>query len=305
MAEPMISTPLEDTVVIVGVGLIGGSLAAALKQRNLVRHIIGVGRDRVRIEAARSAGLIDEAATNIAEVISRANLAVFCTPVGQVAADVRMAENAIASAGVHLTEPQLFTDVGSVKRPICDSLVDISKFIGSHPIAGSHRQGFEAADAQLFNGRVCVVTPVANSVHSQLERLERLWQSVGMQTIRLSPDAHDVSLAMTSHLPHLVAAALAMTLTEQNKPLTGSGFRDTTRVAAGGSDLWTDILVNNADQVIAGIDAMQQTLNSFRDALKIRNPERLRELLLAGQKIRASLDQKPTASDQNRLELSE
>jgi prephenate dehydrogenase len=193
----------------------------------------------------------------------------------------------------------LLTDVGSVKEPICQALSNVSQFIGSHPIAGSHRQGFEAADPSLFEGRMCVLTPVLDTLDSQLARLTRFWQALGMQTIQMSPVAHDASLAMTSHLPHVVAAALAMTLTDENRPFIGSGFRDTTRVAAGGADLWTDILLNNAGHVIEGIDAMQRMLQSFREALRTEDSRLIRELLAQGSLIRASLEQQQQGLDQN------
>jgi prephenate dehydrogenase len=296
MSEQLFLSPLEDTVVIVGVGLIGGSLAAALKHRNVARTVIGVGRDAARIESARVAGLIDEATTDIASVIRRANLVVFCTPVDRVATDVRVAEEALKkkSSTQLVTSGSksdlLLTDVGSVKAPICEELAGVFRFIGSHPIAGSHRQGFEAADAKLFEGRMCVVTPVATSPAQQVNRLEKFWQAVGMRTVQMSPAAHDHSLAMTSHLPHLIAATLASTLSSDNRHLTGSGFRDTTRVAAGDPALWTAIMLSNAESILRGIDEFQQKIAAWREALASRNAEEIQKLLTEGQTARAALD---------------
>ena len=298
MNQPPFSSPLEETVVIVGVGMIGGSLAAAIKSRRLARHIIGVGRDRSRIEAARDAGLIDEAATDIATVIGRANLVVFCTPVERVVADVqdaydKLRETFRQSAGGGTNSDLLLTDVGSVKSPICTSLTKIPEFVGSHPIAGSHRQGFEAAESKLFEGRLCVLTPSASAEESRVARLERFWQGVGMRTVRMSSEAHDASLAMTSHLPHVVAAALAATLTEENRLFTGSGFRDTTRVAGGDSDLWTGILINNSEHLLHGIDLIHSGLARFRAALEQKDADEIRRLLTDGKRSRASLDETP------------
>jgi prephenate dehydrogenase len=296
MSEFSISPLREETVVIVGVGMIGGSIAAAIKRHQIAKHVIGVGRDPVRTEAARAAGLIDEAATDVASVLGRASLVIFCTPVERVAADVRHAMNAmpiafpnsdVGPAGSNL----LFTDVGSVKSPICSALSDIPSFVGSHPIAGSHRQGFEAADAQLFANRLCVVTPLASSTEPRVERLEKFWHAVGMRTVRMSPENHDSALAMTSHLPHVVAAALASTLLPENRLLSGSGFRDTTRVAGGDPDLWSGILTNNAEHVIHGIDRIQRELSAYRDALASGNSIEVRQLLLEGQRSRSSLDE--------------
>jgi len=275
--------PLEQCVVIVGVGLIGGSLAAALRRRGLVEHVIGVGRNRERLEAARAAGLIDESATSLASAVSRADVVVFCTPVDRVAEGVREAA-AVARPGT------LLTDAGSVKGPICNAVADVPSFVGAHPIAGSHRQGFEAADADLFQDRVCVVTPAAHTDPGRTARTERLWQAVGMRTLTMSPAAHDRALARTSHLPHVVAAALARTLTADNVPLTGTGFRDATRIAAGDPDLWTAILLQNAPAVVDGLTAVLENLAQFVDALRAGDAIAVREQLLEGQQARAWLD---------------
>lgn len=281
MSEPPFS-PLEETVVIVGVGLIGGSLAAALRQRRVARTVIGVGRDAGRLEQARQAGLIDEIATDVGPAAARANVIVFCTPVDRVAEGVRLAAKSVRPG-------TLLTDAGSVKQPICDALADIPAFVGSHPIAGSHRQGFEAADPQLFEGRTCVLTPLPSASDSQVERLGRLWQAVGMRTVTMSASAHDQTLAMTSHLPHLVAAALAATLTEENRPFTGTGFRDTTRIAAGDPDLWSGILQQNARHVIHGIEAVQQQLENYKKSLVSQDAVAIKQLLNAGKQQREAL----------------
>ena len=296
MNEPPFSSPLEETVVIVGVGMIGGSLAAALKRRKIARWVIGVGRDQTRIEAAVAAGLIDEATTITKSVLHRANLVVFCTPVERVASDVRSAIADVSipdenSNGQRSDSGLLLTDVGSVKGPICSELMDIPMFIGSHPIAGSHRQGFEAADARLFEGRLCVLTPTTSAAEPSISRLERFWRALGMRTIRMSPDSHDAALAATSHLPHVVAAALATTVSDDHRRLTGTGFRDTTRVAAGDPDLWAGILMNNAEQIVNGIDEMQKRLSAYRTALANHNLVEVRQLLKDGQQFRMSLDE--------------
>ena len=290
---PLVSSPPEEIIAIVGVGLIGGSLAAALRQRKAAKCVIGVGRDASRLEAARQAGLIDEGSTDLADVARRATLIVFCTPVDKVAEGVRTALVGLSSHSSLATRhsPLLLTDAGSVKGPICAELADVPNFLGAHPIAGSHRQGFEAADANLFEGKLCVLTPQASAAANDIARLERFWQSVGMRTVTMTPDEHDAALAVTSHLPHVVASALASTLSPENRPLTGSGFRDTTRVAAGDPGLWTGILLNNAAHVMDGLEAMQQRLEAFRTAIKLGNANVLKQLLAEGRVSREALDQ--------------
>ena len=282
MSEPQ-SSPLEQTIAIVGVGLIGGSLAAAIRQRKLARKIIGVGRNAARIEMARTSGLIDVASTDLTVVAPQADVMVFCTPVDQVAEGVRLA------AG-HARPECLLTDAGSVKQPICEDLADIHNFIGSHPIAGSHRQGFEAADGDLFNARTCVLTPGPEVSMPLLTRLDLFWRSVGMRTVNMTPADHDRALAMTSHLPHVAASALAGTLSDQYRSLTGSGFRDSTRIAAGDPELWCGILLQNGGPIIAGIDRLQQQLAAFRHAIANRDSAGIQQLLVSGQQNRLSLD---------------
>lgn len=272
------SLPLEQTVVIVGVGLIGGSLAAALRCRKVAHSVIGVGRDLARLQKAQQAGLIDEVSTDLAAVATKADAIVFCTPVERVVDGVR-------EAAAHVRPGTLLTDAGSVKQPICDALSSVPGFVGSHPIAGSHRQGFEAADGMLFEGRLCVVTPTDSADPSLVSRAERLWQAVGMRTVRMTAADHDRSLAMTSHLPHVVASALASTLTDANRPLTGTGFRDTTRIAAGDPGLWTGILLQNAQQVIAGIEAVQQQLDEYKRALAAGDGAQVQRLLNEGRRV--------------------
>ncbi|MFO0919049.1 MAG: prephenate dehydrogenase/arogenate dehydrogenase family protein [Planctomycetaceae bacterium] len=195
--------PLEETVAIVGVGLIGGSLAAALKARRAARRVIGVGRNAQRLAHAKSAGLIDEGFTDAAAAAQQAQFTVVCTPVDHIVNDVRQMSNAMPSES-------LITDAGSVKATICGPLADLTAgrvtFIGSHPLAGSEKQGFEHASAELFAGRLCVITPTSGSPANQVERLHQFWQSLGMRTVESSPEQHDLALASTSHVPHAIAA---------------------------------------------------------------------------------------------------
>ena len=279
------SSLLEETVAIVGVGLIGGSLAAALRQRKATCRVIGVGRDSSRLALAKKAGLIDDGFTDIASVVRLANMIVFCTPVERIAEGVRE-----ALSGSPTDPSLLITDAGSVKGPICKALADVPNFIGAHPIAGSHRHGFEAADGQLFEGKVCVITPNSSTAQDQVHRLERFWQSIGMNTVTMAPDEHDRTLAMTSHLPHVVAAALAGTLTPDKRFFTGTGFRDTTRIAAGDPALWSGVLLQNSEYVVAGIDAVQNRLESIRLALTLGNTAILQQLLEEGRAKREALN---------------
>jgi prephenate dehydrogenase len=274
-----------ETVAIVGVGLIGGSLGGALRRKKLAR-VIGVGRNAGRLEAARQAGVIDEAARDIRDAAARADLIVFCTPVDRIAADAREAAS-VSRKGT------LLTDAGSVKGPICDALAsglpDGITFIGSHPLAGSEKQGFEHSNPQLYEGRVCVITPLPHSPRGEVARLRHFWEAVGSRVIELSPVDHDRALAQTSHVPHVVAAALAATLDRDCAPLAASGFRDTTRIAGGDPDLWVAILLENAEAVLASLKKYENVLGAFTSAVGSRDAESLRQLLAEARDRRESL----------------
>lgn len=263
-----------ETVAIVGVGLIGGSIAAALKDRGFAGRIVGVGRNPKRLAIARDAGLIDAFSQNIADI--SADLWVFCTPVDRIVSGVLAVKS---SPG----QTVLITDAGSVKTEICEGLKDqLSEgveFIGSHPLAGSEQRGFEHADPNLFNDRLCVLTPNPESSQQQLIRLRHFWKFLGMRVVEMDAADHDRALAETSHLPHLVASALAATLNQENAHLAATGFADTTRIAAGDPDLWTAIFLQNAEATQAALERFTDQITQFHEALANRDTEALHALL--------------------------
>lgn len=287
------SPPLHSTIAVVGVGLIGGSLAAAVRRRGLAERVIGVGRSALRLEQARVAGLIDESVTDLAMAVSEAELVVFCTPVERIADGVREAART-ARPGC------LLTDAGSIKASICRELTDLSRedvqFIGSHPIAGSEKNGFEYADADLFDGRVCVITPPEDAQADHVSRLRRFWSALGMTVVEMSPGAHDEALAETSHLPHVVAAALAGTLVEKNRLLTATGFRDTTRIAAGDPDLWTGILLGNREYVLESLSRFRTQFDALISAIEQYDADKLRSHLQQSKSVRDSLTDQQSPS---------
>jgi prephenate dehydrogenase len=279
------ANPQEQTLVIVGVGLIGGSLAAAARRRGVTGRIIGVGRNRQRLEQAQQAGLVDDIATEIPT--DGAPFVVFCTPVDQIAA-------AAGRLLPQLPAGALVTDAGSTKGRLCETLADWAgrqpTFLGSHPIAGSEKQGFEHADAELFAGRTCVITPLPEHRPEAIARVTRFWEALGMTVVSRSPAEHDRALAATSHVPHVVAAALADSLSDADRGLTGTGFASTTRIAAGDPDLWAAILRENSGEVADGLSRIQSRLAAFEQALRSEEGELLKSLLQAAKSRRDALD---------------
>ncbi len=275
-----------DTVVVVGVGLLGGSVALAARQRGIVRRVIGVGRTAPRLEQAREAGLLDAISTDLVAAAAQADLLIFATPVNLIVAGVR-------EAALACRPGTLITDVGSTKAHLCRELSaglpDTATFIGSHPLAGSEKQGWEHSRADLFDGRVCVVTPTESSRRDEVARLTAFWQAIGMSVVEMSPEAHDRALAQTSHVPHVVASALARTLADENRSLAATGFADTTRIAAGDPNVWVPILLDNRAAVLASLDEFSTQLAAIRAAIAQGNADDIRRLWDQGKTIREQL----------------
>lgn len=281
------SEPRIGTLAILGVGLIGGSIAAAARRRGLAQRIVGIGRNPSRLEAATQLGLIDCGSTDIA-VAADADLAVVCTPVNHIVADAK-------DLAAVLNSEALITDVGSTKGIVCEELADLDgsngpAFVGSHPLTGSQLQGFEHADPELFEGRVCVVTPFEASRDIDIQAIEQFWSDLGSVVVRCEPREHDRALARTSHLPHLVAAALAGNLLASDTQFAASGFRDTTRIASGDPGLWIPILSQNNDAVQQALAQLQTRLEEFSDALQHDDDSALQKLLEEAKRQRDGLD---------------
>jgi prephenate dehydrogenase len=284
MSQPTASkSPDFETIAVVGVGLIGGSVALAAKKRGAARLVIGVGRNPKRLDEAQRRGVIDDGTVDLPAAAAGADLLVFCSPVDVIVAGVREAAGTCRPG-------TLITDAGSVKACLCRDLAkDLApqvEFVGAHPLAGSEKQGFEHADARLFEGRICVVTPSGTNSRSAVARIAAFWKKLGSTVLEMSPEAHDRALAETSHLPHLVAAALAATLSPENRALAASGFRDTTRVASGDAELWTAIFLENREELLGSLSQYDALLGRFRKVLEQNDAGALKELLKAAKMSR-------------------
>jgi prephenate dehydrogenase len=274
------------TLVIVGVGLIGGSIGLAARRRGLAERIVGVGRQQSSLDAALALGAIDEGSLDLIAAVSRADLAVFCTPVD------RIAEQVLDSAP-HCRPGTLLTDAGSTKAAIVAAieaeLPAHVHFVGSHPLAGSEKRGPEFADAELYQDRLTIVTTTPRTKPNNVERVTAFWQALGSHVKVMSPDEHDSALAMTSHLPHLTASALAGVLPLALRDLTASGFRDSTRVAAGDPSLWTGIFLQNRAAMLVALESLQARLVLFRQAIAAGDRATLDTLLTQAKRMRDAL----------------
>lgn len=289
------SEDLEGKFVlaVVGVGLLGGSVALAARQFGVVQHVVGIGRDAARLQAAVDAGIIDEFCTEPTEDHAYWDMVVVATPVDRIATDVRK----IARISLPGT---IITDVGSVKADICESIGAEPApgvfFVGSHPMAGSEKRGFETARGDLFIDRVVVVTPDKRTENEALELVTEFWTLIGSRVVTRPAQQHDEAVATTSHVPHVAASALASLLWEDQHDLAANGFRDTTRVAAGDPDLWTAILKSNSEAVLPSLRTFIESLELFEDALENGDAKQLKLLLDLGKKNRDALDLEPCAA---------
>ena len=265
-----------NTVSIVGVGLIGGSIGLALRERRLAQRVVGIGRRAETLATALSVGAITESTTDLVRGVAEADLIVVATPVDRIAQHVREAAAACPASA-------LLTDAGSTKGTIVAELTKTlpgtARFVGSHPIAGGEKQGPGEARADLFVGRLVVVTPTASTPRETLQPVEEFWQSLGAKVAQLSPDDHDRHLAASSHVPHIVAAMLASAISADALPFVGSGFRDTTRVAAGDPELWTQILLANRASILAALTPFETAITALRGALERADAAALRQTL--------------------------
>lgn len=254
-----------ETVTIVGVGLIGGSLGQALRARSLATRVLGLGRHPDSLDQAVRRGAIDAGTTDPRVAYAEADAIVVCTPVSRIVEDVLQAASLSPASA-------LITDAGSTKgRLVLEIERDEtarSKFVGAHPLAGSERKGVDAARPDLFDGRVCVLTPTERTPADRLSRATDLWRAVGCRTRVLDLDTHDAALARTSHLPHAVAASLARAVPEEWLDLGAGAFRDCTRVASAPADLWASIFLDNRRWLLPALDALRADLQELESALR-------------------------------------
>lgn len=240
------------TVTIVGVGLLGGSLGLALKQRGLADMVRGVARRSEMLDVARDIRAIDEGFLDLGASLPGADLVVLCTPAAQVPQQLDVVRTRI---GLKVT----VTDVASTKARICSHMrgnwAEPYRFVGSHPMAGSEKSGPEHATANLYEGSVTVVEPLDGHAEDAHATVRRLWQSVGATVVEIAPDEHDAIVAKTSHLPHIAAALIAELAHSEPRAreLVGKGFRDVTRVAAGRAEIWRDICLTNGPAIIEAL----------------------------------------------------
>ena len=279
----------EPCISIVGLGLMGASLAMALRKRGYAGRLVAYARKEETRREALARGIVDEAFDDPDAAIGVATLVVLCAPIrscAELAVDVAPA----------LKPGTLVTDVGSTKGWICRQMAGIlppGVFVGSHPIAGSEKQGLQAASADLYENALTVVAGHLDVPEAAAARVADLWQSAGARTCRMDPEDHDRLLARTSHLPHVAAAALAKAIgrdsAEQVGAFCGTGFYDSTRVASGSIEMWNDILMTNAPAVAEEVRAFKSEVERVYDDLQAGRFGAVAQFLECARTARAEL----------------
>ncbi len=282
--------PFFERVAIVGVGLIGGSLALDMKRLGLTGHVVGIGRGRENLRIAESRGIVDSWTTELTPGIRGCGLVVVAVPVKSVA-------KVVGAMMPALEEDTIVTDVGSVKERIIEEVEPLLKegvsFVPAHPIAGTEHSGAQAAFTGLFKDRKCILTPTPNTDPGALETVKRLWQEVGSQVVIMDAGMHDVILAGVSHLPHVIAYSLVNTIAtvEAKKgqallEFSAGGFRDFTRIASSSPEMWADICSMNRTAILDAIEEFLHTLNELKENIAADNTDQVREAFERAKKIR-------------------
>lgn len=267
---------------LIGCGLMGGSFALALKKARLVKRVVGYSKSPSTTEKARSMGVIDVEAPSALLAVSGADIVLVAVPVAATEATFKAMKHLI-------TNQTLVMDVGSTKRDVVEAArrtlgPQLGTFVPAHPIAGKEQSGVEHADANLYQGKQVILTPIERTLTVHLQRAEQLWRALGCQVKQMSPEAHDSAYAAVSHLPHLLAFAYMNGLNEQRQlneflSLAGPGFRDFTRIAASDPKVWRDIFASNKDELLAQSRHFRHALLAIEHAVAMGKPDDVARLI--------------------------
>ena len=280
---------MQQKLALIGVGLLGGSLGLAALRRRLAARVEGFVRREAGVAECEHCGAADRASLDLASVVSGADLVVLCTPVAQMRG---LAERMTPS----LQKGAVVTDVGSVKGCVVRDLEELvsaagAHFVGSHPMAGAEKSGVAAANADLFEGAVCVLTPTKRTNADALRRTEAFWKALGSRVLKLTPEAHDDLVGRGSHLPHVVAAELSNYILSPVHPAAQSvvcanGFRDTTRIASGSPEMWRDIALANRENLARILGVFIEDLEEFQHALETADAKAVEEFFVKAKQRR-------------------
>jgi prephenate dehydrogenase len=278
-----------NRLAIIGIGLIGGSLSLALKQAGQVKHVVGYARNEATRERALSLGIIDTAAASIEAAVAEADVILLAVPMGAMA-------SVLAEMAPHLTDNMIITDAGSTKAGVAKAASDIlgnsiSQFVPGHPIAGTEKSGPSAAFATLYQDHKVILTPMKQTNVSAVETIKTMWQQTGAEVSEMTVEHHDLILAATSHIPHLLSFNL-VGLLAQNEDVdevlryAAGGFRDFSRIASSNPVMWRDICLSNHDAILTLLQQYQQQLTEIEQAIQEQDGDYLMTLFQSAKTAR-------------------
>jgi len=271
-----------NKVVIIGTGLIGGSLGKAIKNKNLARIIFGLSRHKKNTRLAKKIGAIDIIGNDL-RIVRGADLIILATPPDAII-DIAL------KIKDKLKKDCIVIDVGSTKEKIVSKLnLIFTNFVGCHPLAGSEKRGVVNLESSIFNSSICLITPTILTNKKALKKVKEFWIKIGSKVVVISPKKHDQALAQTSHLPHVVAFTLMNSIPENFLFLSSNGLRDTTRISGSDPDLWSRIFLSNRNNLLSAITSYQSKLESLKLALKNEDKKLLIKILKVAYKKREKL----------------
>jgi cyclohexadieny/prephenate dehydrogenase len=289
----MTDKPLFETVAFIGIGLIGSSLARVIRRDGLANRIVACARSDATLDKVMELGLADHVTKDLKEAASGADLIVLCTPIGTC--------GPIAEAIAPVLKPgQIVTDVGSVKQAVIAAVMphmpEGVAFVPGHPVAGTENSGPESGFDTLFEGRRFIITPPEGSDEEAVEKVAELWRRAGSNIDRMSPEHHDWVLALTSHLPTLIAFNIVGTVDDLESSTkqevikySASGFRDMTRLAAQDPDMWRDVFLNNQEAILEMLQRFSEDLSRLQRAIRWGEAETLEDLIRRSRDIRRNV----------------
>lgn len=279
---------MTQHITIVGVGLIGGSFALALREAGYDAKFTGVGRNQKALERAVERGIIDDWQVSAADAVANSDLVLVATPVGAI-------DHVFAQMAPALKPETIVTDAGSVKQSVIESararLPAFENFVPAHPIAGTEHSGVEAGFSTLYKGKRLILTPVAETSPVATDTVAQLWQATGAVTEQMDSKHHDAVFAATSHLPHMLAFSLVETLYRMDKvsPLlhhTGGGFADYTRIASSDPVMWRDVCLYNREALLLSLDEFKNGLETLVSAIEAKDGDTLEQLFITAKQTR-------------------
>ncbi|MGE0121253.1 MAG: prephenate/arogenate dehydrogenase family protein [Dongiaceae bacterium] len=287
------TAPLFERVALIGIGLIGSSLARAMRRHKLAGHIAGHAQSARTRDKALALGLVDSIHADAPAAVAGADLSIVCTPLGAYAAIG-------AAIGPHLKPGSILTDVGSVKQAVIRDLgphvPEHVHFVPGHPVAGTEHSGPESGFAELFQGRWCILTPPAGTDDKAVEKLAEMWRRCGSMIEIMEAAHHDQVLAITSHLPHLIAYCIVGTVTgveeatqKEVVKFSASGFRDFTRIAASDPVMWRDVFLNNREAVLEMLGRFSEDLAALQRNIRWGEGDKLQDLFTRTRTIRKGI----------------